>query len=215
MPENEPSESAPETSEPAVIAPEATTVETDEDGNPIHGGGGEGGDDANIGADGEGGGAADGGVPLITGKMLATIGAIIGGFAVLVGGLFLLLYYARRASDAKEALIGSFERELSEEELRTNTRKLMDFLHAMLADRGLQIGYGELPRTYAARVDTTLRGPSMREVWSLMEKQEFGFGVEADEAKELATYTSNVWKYMKRKTSPWRRAYLHLIRHTL
>ena len=55
----------------------------------------------------------------------------------------------------------------------------------------------------------------MAKIVALLEKQEFGFGVGAEEAVELAGYTTAIWKHLKQRTPLFRRAYLHYIRRTL
>ena len=104
---------------------------------------------------------------------------------------------------------------MSREEAKEKASTVVDILLTVLGTQGLEIGYGELPRTYAKRVDETLEGPPMTKMVALLEKQEFGFGVGADEAAKLASYTAAVWDHVKDNTSPLRRAYLHYIRRTL
>lgn len=139
--------------------------------------------------------------------------ALIWGIAALIvfavyAAVFPLPTRSRRAAQRR---LKNTERVLSGNWEESETKPLADYfcraVWSMHAAAGCAPKHGELPDEYTQRVDTSLNasGHSFEDVFSYMNREEFGSGMRDWQLRETVEYYNENREKLVARMSPWRR----------
>ena len=147
--------------------------------------------------------------PFPTGKVLMTLLIVVGGGALC----FFIWKYLRDRADAalaerrrliNDAINGSIE----EDQFNRCAQELNYEILRMFDLGGESPLLGELPMEYAERMENnSLLGKEMpfTEIMALIQKQEFGHGVNSEELSRIAEYLDSLWKDVYRTSGKAKR----------
>lgn len=138
--------------------------------------------------------------------------------ALGVGGFFLVRWLRDRADavmyERRRRITAALNREVPEEDMGAVANGINAQILDLFALAGHEPKEGELPREFAKRMDEEaqlITNAPLEAIMNILQKQEFGNGVDADELAVLAEYLDALWKEVYRTESGARRLWYRYI----